>query len=407
MDEQNGKEKRSRERGVFERPKGSGVWWVRYTDENRILHREKVGTKALAQKVYRKRKTEVAERRFFPERIRKREILLRDAIDDYLKRVKGRARSYVNVERNARYWKEALGKKAMRQITPGDIQRYAARRLEDGMAAASVNRELTFLRAVFYMVQGDGEIETVPFGKGAGKVKLYKENNRRVRYLTDEEESALRQKMPAAEWPKVAVALHTGLRQANQFQLRWEDVNFDTGTLTARQSKSGEDYHVPMNDEVRRILRELPSRMRSPWVFPSTTDETALDAKNFIHRVFTPALEAAEIENFHWHDLRHTFASRLVMRGVDLTTVQELMGHKTPAMTSRYAHLSPAHRLAAVQKLNPPSVSVSPTGTSTGTEAAAATSAAGATRQVTDLPRQKSEPSGTRTQDPLLKRQML
>jgi len=400
-----GKEKRARERGVFERPKGSGVWWVRYTDENRILHREKVGPRALALKVYRKRKTEIAERRFFPERIRKREILLREAIDDYLKRVKGRARSYVNVKRNARYWKNALGTKTVRQITPGDIQRYSTRRLTEGMAAASVNRELTFLRAVFYMVQGDGEIDTVPFGKGTGKVKLYKENNRRVRDLSDKEEAALREKMPVSEWAKVAVALYTGLRQGNQFLIKWEDVNFETGTIRARQSKSGEDYHVPMNDELRRILRELPSRMRSPWVFPSDTEETALDAKNFVHRTFAPAVLAAEITDFHWHDLRHTFASRLVMRGVDLTTVQELMGHKTPAMTSRYAHLSPGHRLDAVQKLNPSTADGRATGTTTGTDSEASKRAATGTAQVADLPKEKNEPSGTRTQDPLLKRQ--
>jgi site-specific recombinase XerD len=79
-----------------------------------------------------------------------------------------------------------------------------------------------------------------------------------------------------------------------------------------------------------------------------------LDAKNFVHRVFLPAIEKAGIKEFRWHDLRHTFASRLVMAGVDIRTVQELMGHKTLAMTTRYAHLSAAHKLDAVQKLNRP-----------------------------------------------------
>src|SRR5947208_10518406 len=114
-------------------------------------------------------------------------------------------------------------------------------------------------------------------------------------------------------------------------------------------------------------FKALPSRLKSRWVFPSETDETPLDPKNFMSWVFVPALARAGIEHLHWHDLRHTFASRLVMKGVDLRTVQELMGHKTIAMTLRYSHLSPAHQLEAVQRLTRKS-----TGTTTGTEAEAA-----------------------------------
>ena len=110
---------------------------------------------------------------------------------------------------------------------------------------------------------------------------------------------------------------------------------------------------MPMTDELRSILRSLPSRMRSKWVLPSETGETPLDAKTFMHRNFVPAVERARISNFRWHDLPHTFAARLVTVGVDLPSVQESMGHKTIQMTQRYAHLSPAHRLAAVQQLNP------------------------------------------------------
>jgi hypothetical protein len=117
----------------------------------------------------------------------------------------------------------------------------------------------------------------------------------------------------------------TAFRQGNQFRLAWSDVNLEAATVRARRSKSGEDYHVPLNDELRAILRTLPSRLRSASMFPSETGETPLDAKNYMHRVFAPALKRARIGDFRWHDLRHTFASRLTMAGVDLATVQRLM----------------------------------------------------------------------------------
>jgi site-specific recombinase XerC len=85
---------------------------------------------------------------------------------------------------------------------------------------------------------------------------------------------------------------------------------------------------------------------------PERTKKTTLDPKNFVQRFLLPALKEAKIENLHWHDLRHTFANRLVVRGVDLRTVQELMGHQSMDMTLRYSHLSPQHQLEAVQRLD-------------------------------------------------------
>ena len=129
-------------------------------------------------------------------------------------------------------------------------------------------------------------------------------------------------------------------------------MNLANRVLTIPRSKHGGSRHVQLNDTAMAILRALPSRLQRRWVFPSATGKTPMSANNFRYRVFDVAVRQAKIEDFTWHDLRHTFASRLVMRGADLRSVQELLGHKTLAMTLRYAHLSPAHLHKAVKLLD-------------------------------------------------------
>ena len=348
--------RRRQSRGVFERPTGSGIWWVRYHDQHGREHRERVGPKGLAAEVYRKRKTEVAEQRFFPERLRRRDPLLRDVIDDYLGRVRTRLRSFADQARCGRLWKEALGSYALRQIVTGDVQRYVARRLAE-IRPASVNREVAFLKRVFNVAIDDGLADANP----VRKVRLLREDNARVRYLTDDEEARLRTEIGELHWPVVAIALNTGLRRAEEFHLKWEHVDFNANVLTIPRTKAGRVRRVPMNSFVRELLRSLPSRLKSAWVFPSAAAETPLDSQNFMNRVFVPAVKRAGIQDFRWHDLRHTFASRLVMKRVDIRTAQELLGHADIRMTLRYSHLSPSHLLDAVEQL------VYQTGTTTGT----------------------------------------
>src|SRR5688572_20504008 len=114
-----------RHRGIFERPKGSGIWYARYKDEHGRLHKEKVGPKGLAKKVYQKRKTQIAERRFFPERLKRRDVLIGDYTRDFLReRVEGRLRNVKHYAQYGERWKGVLGTKALRQVLPEDVARY-------------------------------------------------------------------------------------------------------------------------------------------------------------------------------------------------------------------------------------------------------------------------------------------
>jgi len=227
------------------------------------------------------------------------------------------------------------------------VQAWASGRRAE-VEPATVNRELSFLRRVFNVALANGLVERNP----VKAVKFFDEPSGRVRYLSDEEEARLRTEVSEANWRIISFAMNTGLRQGEQFGLRWEHVNLANRVLTIPRSKHGGSRHVQLNDTAMAILRALPSRFQSRWVFPSGTGKTPLNATNFRQRVFNPVVLRARIDNFRWHDLRHTFASRLAMAGVDLNTIRELLGHKTLAMTLRYAHLSPTHLHQAVKLLD-------------------------------------------------------
>jgi len=344
-------------RGVFERPKGSRIFWIRYADAHGIIRREKIGRLSLAEKVYAKRKTEIREGRFFPELIRRPSRLVHDQINKRLELIKSTHRGYRNQTRYGTRWTDELGSKTLAQVLPSDIERVKAALLAEGKAASTVNHHLKFIRRMFASAVADRLIDANP----AASVKLVKENNARVRFLTLDEENRLLASMSERDRSSVILALNTGLRRGEQFALRWECANLQTGIVTVARSKNGQARHVPMNQTVKQLLRALPSRLKSKLVFPSRNNETPMDADNFVRRSFAPALRKATIDDFTWHDLRHTFASRLVMAGVDLRTVQELLGHRSIEMTMRYAHLSPGHRQAAVNVLDPP-----PSGASSG-----------------------------------------
>lgn len=334
-------------RGVFERPKDSGIWWIRYTDQYGKLHREKSGSKSLAISAYRKRKTQIREGKFFPEMIFvKRGVLFKDMAKMFLEEyAMVNKLSWQSDEQRLEKCKEFFGDTPLSQIKKRDVERFRTVLLNE-FSEATANRYIALLKTLFNKAMEWNKCDHNP----AMGIKLFKEQHR-VRFLSDEEEKNLNAKVNPQYWLWIEIALHTGMRRSEQFSLMWDNINFQTRTITIPRSKSGETRHIPMNDKVMEILRSLPSRMRSPWVFTSRNGDTPMDSRNFVQRVFLKAIKDAKIQDFRWHDLRHTFASRLVMAGVDLRTVQDLMGHKTITMTLKYSHLSKEHQIDAVQRL--------------------------------------------------------
>ena len=176
----------------------------------------------------------------------------------------------------------------------------------------------------------------------------------RLRFLTEGEEQRLKETMTPKHFRLVRFAILTGLRREEQFSLTWSDIDLPNHVLTIPRSKHGGTRHAPLSDEAIEILKAIraETRVMSAWCFPSQNPTTNLDPQNFYRRVYLPALETVVIKDLTWHGLRHTCASRLVMAGVDIRTVQEFLGHKTLAMTTRYSHLSEAHLTQAVNRIS-------------------------------------------------------
>jgi integrase len=197
------------------------------------------------------------------------------------------------------------------------------------------------------------------------QVPRKRENNVRARFLDANEEATLRAKIQAlcpVREPEFDLALHTGMRRNEQHHLRWQDVNLHAGVITIPQSKHGGARHIPINSVAERALGILSQNHNgSEYVCFGSENREGRDWE----RWFEQCVREAGIPDFRWHDLRHTFASRLAMAGVPLRTLAELLGHKTLAMVMRYAHLAPAHLRDAVER-----IAGTPTDTTTDTSRA-------------------------------------
>lgn len=269
----------------------------------------------------------------------------------------------------------------LRELAAFDIERFKAQRLKAGKKPATVNRDLDRIRgalsrAVDWNMLDLHPLRTVKRARG--------EDNSRVRYLTPEEETRLREALAAREatrragrdsgnawsaerggegrlvWPAdgftghlspmVLVAINTGLRRGELFGVEWGSVNLAGRliTVTAGNAKSRKARHVPLNREAVDVLTRWKAQGKGAGlVFPSPHGGR-LDN---INKAWGGITDAAALDDFRFHDLRHTFASKLVMAGVDLNTVRELLGHSDLAMTLRYSHLAPEHKAAAVELL--------------------------------------------------------
>lgn len=274
---------------------------------------------------------------------------------------------------------EDMAKLPLRDISIRVVEAWKTKRLNAGIKPDTVNRDIAELKTVLTKAIDWEVIDRSPLER-LKQSKVDKTPN--VRFLDELEAPALRQALidrdgkikegrnKGNKWraergydllptlssfsygdhltPMVLLSLNTGLRQGELFNLKWEQINYQIRTLTivGPESKSYQTRHIPLNNEAMAVLKSWQEQNNrfGGLVFPN---DDGLPFDN-VDTSWKNVLTDAGIQNFRWHDLRHDFASKLVMAGVDLNTVRELMGHADIKTTLRYAHLAPSHKAKAV-----------------------------------------------------------
>jgi len=276
---------------------------------------------------------------------------------------------------------ETLYSKRLTDITKSDLDRYVASRRDEGRAAATIVRDMNNLRSVFRRAIDAGYLRDNIF-KGWEKPKV--EDVGVTRYLSADEEkrlrAALRKRDDEArrgrargnkhrtargydllpEIPKDAysdhlapmalVSINTGLRYGELAGLEWSAVDFRAQvlTVTGRTAKGAKTRHIPLNAEALDVLTRWRGGGAGKGLVFSNPEGSRIGS---VKTAWLALLTEVEIKDFRWHDLRHTFASKLVQRGVDLVVVRDLLGHGDFALTLRYAHLEPKQKAEAVARL--------------------------------------------------------
>jgi integrase len=336
-------------------PKGDGIS-VKQISETHHEFRWREGGKSRRKRVKCTPEQAIQYKKIFLSktgRVATTEKTFADLVDPYLKWAV-RQKAFKDKQYVVNQLKAKFGPTFLSAFGPIVLDGYQSDLLAVGKAPATVNRHIATLKHMMTKAEEWGWISERVL-QDVRRVKKLPENNKRLRYLSDDEADRLmdacqRSSVAAELVPIVTLALHTGMRQGEILTLKWNQVDMRNGLILLSDTKSGERRELPMNDTVKAIFRTLPERLDGGKVFVTHMEGPA----------WRTALRRAGIKDFRFHDLRHTFASRLVMRGVDLATVQSLLGHKTITMTLRYAHLSPSHRAKAVLLLDEkPSVNVS------------------------------------------------
>jgi site-specific recombinase XerD len=332
-------------RGIFERDKGSGVYWIRFTDQAGKKRREKVGSFKAAEVKLAQRKTGVLEGRKLPETLRvSAQVTVSDLIDLVLQFTSHHKsmRDYIS---KAKIVRAALGNRPADELKPQDLELWLKRSFK---TAATQNRYKSFIGLAFRQGMRNGKVSTNP----ARMVQQRKEGGARLRFLSRAEYDRLHAVI-AKRFPEhlaeFEVSVHTGMRLTEQYSAKWGQYEPGRKVIELKDTKNSDPRTMHLNAVAVAAVEslKLPGQKKTDPIFPREGSKDRFDTRSW----FVPCLAEAEIEGYLWHSNRHTFCSWLAMAGASIKEIQELAGHKTIAMSARYAHLSQDHKMSVVERI--------------------------------------------------------
>lgn len=324
---------------------GAGKWVIDFTCKGKRITRVISESKREAEAALAAMKADILREKYGFGRATRQEVLFETHSKEYLELyAKQNKRSWDRDELSIAHLDAFFRGKNLSAVTPELIEKYRLTRRAEGVSPATINREISCLKTVFAKAIEWGKADTDP----ARKIKKFREEARKERILTAEEERRLFEMADPSLRPFLIVALNTGMRKGEILGLRWADVDFVKGFIrvTDAESKSGRERKIPMNALVFETLRGM-DRAHEFVFWNAETGRNLGD----IRKAFEGACRRVEIKRLRVHDLRHTAATRMVEAGADIVTVSKILGHSSIQMTMRYCHPTPEAMRRAVEKL--------------------------------------------------------
>lgn len=329
------------------------VWWMSFVDPNtgkQVRRTTETEDEEQAKRIFDKVKGEIAERKWF-EKLPGDDIKFRDLMQKYLQNHSSRNKAPSSHKRDKSIIKNlnsVFGDRYLTNIRSRDVSDYRDNRRKEGASPRTVNYELTLMGHAFNLAIREWEwVKENP----VSRVTKERVHNQIERWLSDEEEQRLLKVSPKWLQDIIVYAIHTGFRQSEILDLKWSQIDFDRRTVTISEQKNRGVDTLPLNHTIISLLKDRKALTRdTTHVFPNINGQRMRNPN--LLKGFYRVIKKAKIIKFRFHDLRHTFATRLVQSGVDLYAVQKLGRWKNTSMVMRYAHHYPESLRPAIEVMD-------------------------------------------------------